>query len=221
MDSGATHIYIAPNAPYEKMDTTGKHIRVGTANGQVTNSTAMATLPIPQVKEDFPKKGYIMPTFTNTLIVVGPICDADCTVMFKKEDVTVLSPKGEPIIQGWREDKLPRLWRFALSPDKKQKGFYTTTSQNKPEANNVYDLPSMEELVCYMHTAAVFPVRSTWLKAIKNGNLNSCQGLTYNNAAKYCPQSMEKIKGHMVKSSQGFRSTKKIGRKVHNNQWKK
>ena len=85
LDSGATHIYIAPNAPYEKMDTTGKNIRVGTANGQVANSTAMAILPIPQVNADFPKKGYIMPTFTNTLIGVVRICDADCTVIFKRE----------------------------------------------------------------------------------------------------------------------------------------
>ena len=100
------------------MDTTGKHIRVGTANGQLANSTAMATLPIPQVKSDLPTKGYIMPTFTNTLIGVGPICDADCTVVFKKEDVTLLSPKGDPILQGWRENKLPRLWRVALSSDK-------------------------------------------------------------------------------------------------------
>ena len=82
VDSGATHIYIAPNATYVKMDTTGKNIRVGTANGQVENSTSKATLPLPQVKADFPTKGYIMPTFTNTLIGVGPICDADCTVVF-------------------------------------------------------------------------------------------------------------------------------------------
>ena len=198
VDSGATHIYIAPKASYEKMYTTEKYIRVVTANGQVANSTAIATLPIPQVKVDFPTKGYIMTTFTNTLIGVGPICDADCTVVFKKEDVTVLSPKGETILQGWREDKLLRLWRFALSPDKKQKGTYTTTSQNKPEANNVYDLPSMEALVRYMHAAAGFPVRSTWLKAIKNGNFNSRPGLTYNNAAKYFPQSMVTMKGHMV-----------------------
>ena len=67
-------MYIAPNTPYEKMDTTGKQIRVGTANGQVSSSTATATLSIPQVNADFPTKGYIMPTFTNTLIGVGPIC---------------------------------------------------------------------------------------------------------------------------------------------------
>ena len=118
-----------------------------------------------------------MTTFTNTLIGVGPICDADYTVVFKKEDVTVLSPKVEPILQGWREEKLPRLWRVALSSEKKQTGIYTTTSQNRPEVSNVYYLPSMEALVRYMHAAAGFPVRSTWLKAIKNGNFNSWPGL--------------------------------------------
>ena len=75
------------------------------------------------------------------------MCDANCIVVFKKEDVTVISPKGEPIIQGWREDKLPRLYRFALIPDEKQKRLYTTTSQKKPEANNFYDLSSVEALV--------------------------------------------------------------------------
>ena len=79
----------------------------------------------------------------------------------------------------------------------------------------------MEALVRYMHAAAGFLVRSTWLRAIKNGNFNSWPGLTYNNAAKYCPQSVETIKGHMVQSSEGVRSTKKISRKIHNNQIEK
>ena len=50
----------------------------------MANSTDIATLPIPEVKADFPTKGYIMPAFTKKLIGVGPICDADCTVVFKK-----------------------------------------------------------------------------------------------------------------------------------------
>ena len=102
-----------------------------------------------------------MPTFTNTLIGVGPICDANCTVVLKKEDVTVLSPEGKPILQGWREDKLPRLRKFALSPDERKERVYTTTSEKKTEANNVYDLPSVEALVRYIHAAAGFLVRST------------------------------------------------------------
>ena len=84
VDSGATHMYISPNAPYVQMNTTAKKIRVGTANGQVASSTATVTLPIPQLDADFPTKGYIMNTFTNTLIIVGPICDANYTVVFRK-----------------------------------------------------------------------------------------------------------------------------------------
>ena len=47
VDSGATHLYIAPNAPYGQLDTTANTILVGTANGQVVISTATATLPTP------------------------------------------------------------------------------------------------------------------------------------------------------------------------------
>ena len=92
VDSGATHLYIAPNAPYGQLDTTASKIRVGTATGQVELSTAKATLPIPQLAANFPTTRYIMPTFTNTLIDVGPIFDANCTVVFRKEYVTVMSP---------------------------------------------------------------------------------------------------------------------------------
>ena len=137
VDSGATLMYIAPNAPYGQMNITAKKIRVGTENGQVVSSTEMATLPIPQLEADLPTKGYIMPTFTNTLIGVGPICDANYTVVFRKEDVTVISPQGKSILQGWREKKIPHRWRFALSPYEREEKKYKTTNQTGPEANSV------------------------------------------------------------------------------------
>ena len=91
VDSGATHLYISPNAPHGPLDIIASRIRVGTENGQVATSAAKATLPIPQFSADFPTTGYIMPTFTNTIIGIGPICDANFTVVFKKQDVTVIS----------------------------------------------------------------------------------------------------------------------------------
>ena len=84
VDSGATNLYIAPNASHSQLYTSASRIRVGAANGQVAISTSKARLPIPQLDVDFPTTGYIMPTFTNTLIGVGPICDANCTVVLKK-----------------------------------------------------------------------------------------------------------------------------------------
>ena len=92
MDSGATHLYIAPTAPHGPPDTSAATIKVGTANGKVETLAEKATLPIPQLAADFHTRGYIMPYFTNTLIDVGPICDANYTVVFKKKYLTVLYP---------------------------------------------------------------------------------------------------------------------------------
>ena len=60
-----------------------------------------------------------------------------------------------------------------------------------------------------MNTSAGFPVKYIWFKAIKKGNLETWPGLIYTNEAKYCPHSLETIKGHMVQSSQEVRHTKK------------
>ena len=119
-----------------------------------------------------------MPEFTNTLIGVGPICDAKCTVVFNKKNVTVLSPEGKPILQGCREKKIPRLWRFALKPNDRIIKDYTTANQKIPAAHSAYNLLSIEDLVRYMHAAAGFPVKYIWLKAIKKVNFESWPGLT-------------------------------------------
>ena len=47
LDSGATHLYIAPTAPHGPLDTSAATIKVGTANGQVETPAAKCTIPIP------------------------------------------------------------------------------------------------------------------------------------------------------------------------------
>ena len=71
-----------------------------------------------------------------------------------------------------------------------------------------YYLPSMEALVRYFHAAVGFPVRTTWLKAVKVGNYCTWTGLTLDNPTSYCPSEDETIKGHIVQSRQGVQSTK-------------
>ena len=80
--------------------------------------------------------------------------------------------------------------------------------QSTLKAFSTYDLSSVEALIRYFHAAAGFPVRYTWLKAIKAGNFDLWPGLTYQNATKYCPTSKETIKGHMVQTRQHVRSTR-------------
>ena len=171
VDSGATQLYIVPTAPHGPLDTSAATIKVGTANVQVETLAAKATLHIMQSASDFPTTGYIMTSFTNTLIGVGPICDAKCTVVFQQKDLKVLSPEGKPILRGSRVKKLPRICRLALKPNDRSIKNYTTTNKKGPAAHSTYDLPSIEALVRYMHAEAGFLVKSTWLKVIKKGNL--------------------------------------------------
>jgi hypothetical protein len=64
------------------------------------------------------------------------------------------------------------------------------------------DLPSINALVGFYHACLDFPVKQTWLDAIKAGNCDTFEGLTYSNAAKYCLDADETIMGHLAQQRQ-------------------
>jgi hypothetical protein len=69
-------------------------------------------------------------------------------------------------------------------------------------------LPSIGALVGLYHACLGFPVKQTWLEAIKAGNCNSFDGLTYSNVSQYCPDTNKTILGHMAQQRPNVRSTK-------------
>eukprot|EP00804_Cyclotella_cryptica_P009391 CCRYP_018074-RA/>CCRYP_018074-RA protein AED:0.17 eAED:0.15 QI:0/0/0/0.75/0/0/4/0/1210 len=73
---------------------------------------------------------------------------------------------------------------------------------------NVYELPSIEQSIRYLHAAAGFPTKSTWLAAIRKGNYRTWPLITVKNAHKHFPQYEETQQGHMRNQRQGTRSTK-------------
>ena len=70
-----------------------------------------------------------------------------------------------------------------------------------------YDLPSIPHLIAYLHAAAGYPVKSTWLAAIKRGAYASWPGLTPRLVARYCPDAHETYHGHMAQPRQHIRSS--------------
>ena len=153
------------------IDRTAPKVTVGTATGQTKLSTGTDELNLPKLPANFPVTGHIMQGFRHTLIGVGPLCDADCTVTFTSAAVVVRDPHGNPVLIGWRKQSGPRLWRIDLQPDE-------TTLPSMPYGSNkttlqaysTYDLPSVAALIRYFHAAAGYPIRSTWLKSIGSGN---------------------------------------------------
>jgi hypothetical protein len=72
----------------------------------------------------------------------------------------------------------------------------------------VYDLPSTEQAIRWILAVCGYPVKSTWLKAIKAGNFVSWPLLTEQNVSKYYPDTAETQKGHMNQARKNVRSTK-------------
>ena len=74
--------------------------------------------------------------------------------------------------------------------------------------HNVYELPIVEPTIWYLHGAAGFPTKASWLKAICKGNYISWPLNNVKNVAKYFPESEETQKGNMRGQHQGLRSTR-------------
>ena len=74
--------------------------------------------------------------------------------------------------------------------------------------NNVYELPSLENAVRYLHAAVGFPTKATWLKSTRNGNYLTWPLLTIHNVNRHFPESEETQKGNICNQRQGVRSTK-------------
>ena len=59
-----------------------------------------------------------------------------------------------------------------------------------------------------MHAVCAYPVKSTWVKAIKAGNFTGWPMLNKRNIAKYYPETTETPKGHLNQTRKNVRSTK-------------
>jgi hypothetical protein len=61
---------------------------------------ARATLALVPSLPPTAMQGHVMPSFTHTLISLGPFADLRCEIVFMKTAVTVFHPDVHPILAG-------------------------------------------------------------------------------------------------------------------------
>ena len=110
-----------------------------------------------------------------------------------------LPPLSLHCFQVWHNDQ--GLWMVALV-------LQTRDVATLDLAANVYELPSTQEFIRFLHAALGFPTKSILLKAIRHNNLTSFPGLTTENVNKFFPKSDKTLKKHMHQTRQRVRSTK-------------
>ena len=127
------------------------------------------------------RKGDTFKRFTESLMSVGKVNDDGNISIFTQEDVTeykeedvLITCNGKPILVGVRDDK----GRYRIPLDQRGQGQWRpriptkTESLKLAQANSVYNLPSIEQAIKWMHAVCSYPVKSTWIKAIQAKNLS-------------------------------------------------
>ena len=115
-----------------------------------------------------------MPNFHHNLMVIGPLCDHRCRVVFEQSQINVFSKDSTELLRVWRETTGSKLWRFSLRPSDHPTPLADLCKG--PTALNAHDLPSVGALVRYLHGTVGFPVKSTWLEAWPGGVIPGLDG---------------------------------------------
>jgi hypothetical protein len=219
LDSGATSNFIAQKDKHHTKSTGIASIKkVRMANGQV--EAAGEQLELKNGLRKPASTADSIPSIKTSLISTSKLADAGYFTVFDKDEVNVydatttsIKPTNQAVLTGWR-DKKTGLWRVPLvnQIDNENTDTYLLSKNESNNianeiANNVYDLPSTEQAIRYLHACAGFPTKATWLKAIAKGFYSTWPLLTTKNVNKYFPESEETQKGHMRQKRSGIRST--------------
>jgi hypothetical protein len=97
-------------------------------------------------------------------------------------------------------DQQSIVWRVDLQEALKTK--------YNPACNHAHETINLKELINYLHDIALSPVKSTLIKATKNGIFTSWPGLTEHAVEKYLSKSTATVKGHLNQQGVNTRPTK-------------
>ena len=216
LDSAATSTVGAPGDE-EEMKSTGQksHKRFLEATGNAVQATEIREI-------DWNIRGeaanaHMVPGAHSTLVSLCKFTDAGYVIMLHKDgaeiydgEKTIIKVMQKAILRAYQCRKTG-LWRISLRSKVENKNMDTVLwNRINPEeaVSHVFELPSTKETICYLHAAAGFPQRDTWIKAIRKGSYAMWPGLTVTAVNKFFPEADETQQGHMKGVRQGLRLTK-------------
>ena len=97
---------------------------------------------------------------------------------------------GEAVLQGWRDKD--GLWRVPMQdgvlPGQSPSSIALGREQLHGVVNNLFETPSIEQDIQFVHACFGFPTKASWLKAIRKGNFVGWPLDTVENVNKYFPE---------------------------------
>jgi len=100
--------------------------------------------------------------------------------------------------------------RYKMSPKDDPYPTVTTTISDRAYGGTAYEPKGMAKHIAFLHAAAGYPTKTTWIKAIDNNNYLGWPGLTAQRVRRFLTVPEETVYGHLHMIRQGIRPTKAI-----------
>ena len=113
-NTGTSSHYFMPSAPIINVNRSAPPISIRTTTKQCQHFFVTAAINLPTLPANKFHLSHIMPTFTNNLLSIGTLCDADCTAIFTRFWVTIHDRDGITILQSPQEEQGSQLCRINL-----------------------------------------------------------------------------------------------------------
>jgi hypothetical protein len=164
-DLGATSHFMSEELNLPK--TGPFQITVYLLDDSTLQATSKTQLPFEQLSSEA-REANILPGLTKSLLSINKMAENRHTTIFrpgdegvtihKKGTLTIMTSEP-PVLQGCKK-KGAKLWTVSAA----------ATDNECKKVANVYDIPSINQTIKYLHAAAGYPVEDTWVKAINAGN---------------------------------------------------
>jgi len=134
--------------------------------------------------EAIPDRAHDCHKFTNIplpLVSVPQLCDSNMEVLFTKTSVTITNATGDTVLEGHR-DPSRNLYMVPLEDSLPPPGVVSPMI-NDPivpchTAANAYEIQAVQVIIAYLHAAAGFPAKETWLRAVDANLYSSWPGIS-------------------------------------------
>ena len=195
-----------------------KPLSINLPDGAKVKSTHCCDIAIPGLPTIL--TGHIVPSLTiASLIGVRVLCDAGCTVNFRKNQCDIFF-NNKCIMTGFK-DKATDLWTLPIqaiqqqptNKQLKQRVTLQATTHQPSKADTAHAASFAHSIrqralkVRFAHQALCNPKISKLLKATRKGFLKGCPYISTEAILKYLNPSPATAKGYMKRPRQGIRST--------------
>jgi hypothetical protein len=139
-------------------------IKIRAANGGILELTHIGESSVPHLQTQSCLVHVIPGLASMSVLAMGPLCDAECTIEFTATTVEV-KLHDNLVLQGNRTP--PGLWIFQLPMN--DSPVLPDNDSMLPQMNSAIGAPKAAELVVYSHATLFSPAISTLEQALKRG----------------------------------------------------